>query len=677
MRVLKADNLKLSDIPQLHFASPKTWRNRGKHSRLYKQELCAFDIETTVISEINQSVMYVWQFAIGTDLVIIGRTWDEFKNLVKLLRAICGNHKLIVYVHNLSYEFQFLSGIHVFLNDDVFCPDSRKILRADWDCLEFRCSYYLTNLSLKELTRRYGVQHQKIDGDLFDYSVQRFAWSPLSDLEKQYIINDVIGLLESIRAIMDLYQDDVYTLPLTATGFVRRICRENMRPDRRLIQDIYPIYEVFQMLRAEFRGGNTHANRYYAGEVIRGLIHSKDIASSYPTVQCNCQYPITAFRPVKNLSAKKIDMLIDRGYAVLFEVEFYNIHLRNKYSPVPYIPIAKCSYYNNIVNDNGRILSATECHCVLNDIDWQIIVAQYTFSCRITRAYYADYGPLPDGLQAANREFFRLKTELKGIDGQELYYQKNKELLNSIYGLSVQNPAKASILYEDCLYTEDHSKTEEELLQAAKKKAFIAYQFGCWTTAHARAALEEGINICGDGLIYVDTDSCKYIGDADFTEYNDRIRERSTASGLVALDKKGLPHYGGVYETESDMQAFITQGAKKYAYEDLTGKIHLTVSGVGKRAGAAALEAAGGLAQFQPGFVFHNCGKTASVYNDGYFGPYNIDGHTIDITRNVVIEEKDYTLSRTKIYDCVLEDAKLFLSKSMEILKNSTMKQNI
>lgn len=692
MRILNADKLKITDLPRLHFATPKTWKNRGKHSRLYKQELCAFDIETTIIPEINQSVMYVWQFAIGEDLVIIGRTWPEFEKLVSMLQALANGNKLIVFVHNLSYEFQFLSGIHIFLNDDVFCPDSRKILRADWGCLEFRCSYYLTNLSLKELTRRYGVQHQKIDGDLFDYAVQRFPWTPLSDLEQQYIINDVVGLLESVRAIMALYDDDVYSLPLTATGFVRRICRENMRPDRLLIQDIYPDYDVFQLLRAEFRGGNTHANRYYAGEVLHGAVHSKDIASSYPAVQCNCLYPVTAFRPIKNISAAKIDKLINRGYAVIFEIELYNVTLRNRYSPVPYIPLAKCSFYKDIQNDNGRILSASEVHCVLNDIDWKIVVAQYTFSCRVIRGYYADYGPLPAGIVEANKEFYRLKTELKGIDGQELFYAKNKELLNSIYGLSVQNPAKATILYDDCLYRPDPSKTEEELLQAAKKKAFISYQFGCWTTAHARAALESGINICGDGLIYVDTDSCKYMGAADFSEYNAKMQAASEASGLVAVDRKGRIHYGGIYEDEADMTAFITQGAKKYAYInnvptsfqnlDLArvGEnqwLHLTVSGVGKLAGASALAAAGGLDKFKPGFVFRTCGKTQSIYNDGYFGQYQKDGHTLDITRNVVIQDKDYTLDRTKVYDCILDDAKQFLTKSMEILKNSTMNNNL
>lgn len=677
MRIIQANELKISDLPELHFAKPKTWRNRSKYAPLYKQEICAFDIETTTIEPLHQAVMYVWQFAIGTEFVVIGRTWDEFEKLLKLLNAVTDGNKLVCYVHNLSYEMQFLSGIFEFSNEDVFCPDSRKILRAYLRCLELRCSYYLTNLSLKELTRRYNVQHAKIDGDLFDYDKVRYPWTPLTELEQRYIINDVIGLIESIQVIMELNNDDVYSLPLTATGFVRRECREAMRYDHQHIVNIYPDYEVFKLLRAEFRGGNTHANRYYAGEIIEGVIHSRDISSSYPSAQCNYDYPVTQFKPVKNLSIKRVNELIEHNRAVLFEVRFTDVELRNKYTPVPYIPIAKCSYYRSIQNDNGRILWAKTIQCVINDIDWKIIDKQYKIGkIEVLQAYTAWYGSLPQGLIDSNVKFFKKKTELKGIDGQELFYMKNKELLNSIYGMSVQNPAKAQILFDDCGYNEDVTKTEEELLLKSRKKAFIAYQFGCWTTAHARAALEAGIDLCGDGLIYVDTDSCKYIGEADFSQYNEQMKQRSLQSGLYATDRKGVVHYGGVFEQEADMSAFITHGAKKYAYTDMEGKLHLTVSGVGKRKGAADLEAHGGLKAFEKGYVFKACGKTASVYTDSDFGWFPVDGREIYISRNVVIEDQDYTLSRTENYDEVLKQARRYLSKSMEILKNTTKQAN-
>ena len=35
----------------------------------------AFDIEATRLPEIEQAVMYIWQFQFGPDITVIGRTW--------------------------------------------------------------------------------------------------------------------------------------------------------------------------------------------------------------------------------------------------------------------------------------------------------------------------------------------------------------------------------------------------------------------------------------------------------------------------------------------------------------------------------------------------------------------------------------------------------------------------
>lgn len=673
MRIINASEVTIADIPELKKVEPPRG-NRKKNKRVYYGNICAFDIETTTIPEIKQSVMYIWQFAIDTELVVIGRTWEEFRKFVKLLKAVCGmKKKLIVYVHNLSYEFQFLSGIYQFKNDDVFCTESRKILYCVLDCLEFRCSLQLTNLSLSALTRRYNVAHQKLSGEEYNYGIQRFSWTELSADELQYTINDVVGLVESINCIMELYNDTVYTIPLTSTGFVRRICRSEMKPHYQEIKDIYPDIDVYRMLLAEFRGGNTHANRYYAGEVIREPGNSFDISSSYPSAQCNRLYPVSPFQKLGavTLSVNKVEKMINRHYALLFTVELRNVKLRYRYFSVPYIPIAKCSKLVNFVNDNGRVLEADLLEITVTDIDWKIIVNQYEFSAAVIAGYYAEYGKLPEPLIKENIEFFKQKTTLKGVEGQELYYLKNKELLNSIYGMGCQKPTKRTILFNDCHYDPDTSLTEEQLLEKSKRKAFTCYQFACWTTSHARAALEEGIKLCGDNLLYVDTDSCKFLGSVNFDEYNREQKELSLKSGLFAEDRKGVTHFGGVYEPDGEFTAFCTHGAKKYSYIDTGGKLHLTVSGVGKRRGVEALLAAGGIDAFQEGFIFHNCGKTASIYNDDNYGEYIIDGHTINITRNVVIEEKDYTLSRTGDYNTLLRQCKTFFFKNLEILQNS------
>ena len=665
------DSIKMQDIPAF---TADSRHKRSRYSLNYNSQVCAFDIETTALTEIQQAVMYVWQFAIE-DYVIIGRTWEEFKTLVKWLNTLANHRRIVVYVHNLSYEFQFLSGIFHFENDCVFSMDNRKVLKAVLGNIEFRCSYLLTNLGLQALTARYDVEHKKLSGEDFDYSVRRFSDTPLTDLELSYCVNDVLGLVECIHKILELNTDTLTSIPLTSTGFVRRYCKNAMRPEHKQILNAYPDYEVFKLLRKAFRGGNTHANRYYADEVIKGPVYSYDITSSYPFQQVCKQFPVFPFEQVHNNDIHFIDKLIEWGKAVLFHVALSEVTIRNKYVTIPYIPLDKALVLHGPVNDNGRILQADYMELVVTDIDWQIIVSQYSFKASLVTAYKTTYGTLPEGLRQSNIEFYKKKTELKGVQGQELYYMKNKELLNAIYGMSVQNPVKRSILFNDIggddpeLYIEDTSLSDEELLAKSKRKAFTCYQFGVWTTAHARKSLQDGIELCGDDILYCDTDSCKFIGHHDFTRYNDQMQALALRGGLYATDIKGITHYGGVYEQDGVYDQFITQGAKKYAY--LEGdKLHITVSGVGKRKGAEALAQAGGLDAFREGFVFHNCGKTESVYTDVNVGWYETDGRKVYVTRNVIIRDQDYTLGRSDDYTDIITLSKQDLNKICKHLQN-------
>lgn len=118
--------------------------------------MTAFDIETSTIPGTQQAIMYIWQWQIG-DFTVIGRTWEEFRDLCYRLKALCKEDQyIVVYVHNLSFEFQFLAGIYEFQPEDVFCIESRRILKCDMlGCLEFRCSYRHSNMSLDEFTRKW------------------------------------------------------------------------------------------------------------------------------------------------------------------------------------------------------------------------------------------------------------------------------------------------------------------------------------------------------------------------------------------------------------------------------------------------------------------------------------------------------------------------------------------
>ena len=46
----------------------------------YLDIVTAFDIETTALDDIEQSIMYIWQWQFGTEYTVIGRTWEEFSS---------------------------------------------------------------------------------------------------------------------------------------------------------------------------------------------------------------------------------------------------------------------------------------------------------------------------------------------------------------------------------------------------------------------------------------------------------------------------------------------------------------------------------------------------------------------------------------------------------------------
>ena len=73
------------------------------YNKKYADIISTFDIETTALDDIQQSVLWHWQACID-GLVCVGRTWEEFKLFLKgvndnLPKDLC----FVMYVHNLSY----------------------------------------------------------------------------------------------------------------------------------------------------------------------------------------------------------------------------------------------------------------------------------------------------------------------------------------------------------------------------------------------------------------------------------------------------------------------------------------------------------------------------------------------------------------------------------------------
>ena len=659
--MIKSDELVIlaSDLPLFHV---KQWfhvlsnqkGNPGKKMRKkYYQEFITFDIETSKLISVEHSFMYIWQCCIAGKITIIGRTWDEFLHFIDYLTNILPE-TIVCYVHNLSYEFSFLKGILDFGECDVFAAEPRSIIKANYRNIEFRCSYFLTNVALDKFTHDMNVYHKKLSGNDFNYNKFRSSTTKLTREELDYCLFDVWGLWEAIQTKMEATKDNIATIPLTSTGYVRRDIKKAMHSCRKQVQDIYPDFNIYKLLRKAFRGGDTHASRYYAGVIVPD-VHSYDRVSSYPDVLVNCKFPITQFLPEEPTMQRLIDLTEIHNKAVIFSIAICGLSCKND-TACPYIPFDKCTAINRAIRDNGRILSADYLEITITDVDWQIIQKEYTWeSIEIINLYSARYGYLPHPIITSILKYYDGKTALKGDDAHKLDYQLYKALLNSIYGLMAQNPVKFSYIYDvtNRIMIDKPNEFPEELLEESHNGAFVAYQWGVWCTAWARYRLHELIWLVGDAFVYCDTDSVKCIGNFDSVvdEYNQQRYKDSKESGAVSKSKNGTSHYMGIYELDGVYKRFCTLGAKKYCYEDERG-LHITISGVQKKDGAKELSK---IENFTPDFCFKHSAGLKAKYNDNVDMLIDYNGESIHITDNVYLSDTEYTLGITDEYKRILE----------------------
>ena len=116
---------------------------------------CSFDIETSSFKNDQDqkfACMYLWGANINGSS-IIGRTWEDFQTF---LLEVHNHYNLdsesrimIFYVHNLGYEFQFMSKRILWEPGKVFSIKERRPVYALSQLgIEFRCSYFLSNYSL-------------------------------------------------------------------------------------------------------------------------------------------------------------------------------------------------------------------------------------------------------------------------------------------------------------------------------------------------------------------------------------------------------------------------------------------------------------------------------------------------------------------------------------------------
>lgn len=638
-----------------------------------------FDIETTTVipedpSERPFAFCYQWQFCLN-GWVCFGRRLEEFIEFLERLAHemhLTEERKLVIYVHNFPYEFSFLrSWIPM---QHVFALDKRKPVRAEAmeGKFEFRCSYALSNMTLKKFCENsQGVIHSKLSGEDFNYDKIRTPDTKLTEEELAYCYNDVKGLEE---CLMDLLRSDtIKSIPMTSTGYVRRDFRKAMKENRRNRENFEATKldaVLFNMLHDAFRGGDTHGNIYHSNVTLEG-VGSRDIASSYPFQLMVRLFPMGKFTKVSPDWLRK-HTAIRRKYAYIFKVYLENFRYIGTCGN-PYIAISKLHARKNIINDNGRALKGSG-WLTVTDIDWKIISHEYEWDRMIIDGdiYISKYGELPAEFKSQVMKYFTGKTFLKGDPDQVYEYMKSKNKLNSSYGMCVTNPCKPDIEYDEQSGEFSDQKlpegmTELEFFQDLldkfykSKNSFLPYQWGVWCTCHARLQLREMLWKIGEYNVYEDTDSIKFLEPEViqplFEEENEKLKELAIKYGAYAQDRKGRTLYMGQWDDDGSYKRFKTLGAKKYLYEENDGSFHATIAGVNKKVGSAYFQKHGFQA-FENGTKLDNSGHLVAYYNDEMqLHEIEVNGCKILNGSNTALVNGSYTIGLTGEYLDLFERA--------------------
>lgn len=627
-------------------------------------------------SALPAACMYIWQFSMNAD-VYYGRTWQEFRLFLDRLEENCDKKKFI-FVHNLSFEFQFFcSQLKI---KAVMSRKSRKVMScdlADYN-ITFRCTLFMSNVKLAFLPKIFNLPVEKMEGDL-DYTKIRTPVTPLTEKEMGYCEHDCLVVYEYIKVELQTY-DRVDKIPMTSTGKVRKELQKLVMKDpyyRRLVGNAINIRpSVYNMLIESFAGGYTHANYIYTDEVLPN-VDSYDETSAYPYVLVTCKFPMKAFQ---QCYLKRREEMLDE-YAYLLRVTFKNI---------------KCKYYNNFISaskcswivggriDNGRIIRAKEITITLTDIDFKFILDTYECeSYEITQSFCALYNYLPSKFINFILDKYVNKTKFKNVKGKELEYAKEKNKFNALYGMTVTNMIRDEVEFDNVNGWRETPLTDVNIfdkLLKEKEKAFLSFAWGVWVTAYARDNLLRRVIELDQYAVYMDTDSIKCIQGYDksiFEKYNETVVEKiKQASEILNIpfdryaptDSKGVAHLLGVFECETGKgrqytyDKFITQGAKKYCVE-IDGEIELTVSGVPK-SGAKCLKR---IEDFRDDLVFDykDTHKQMIMYNDSQL-PFALLDY-----KGVKYEVKDKT-------GCCILPTTYELGKSLEyanlLTENSTQR---
>ena len=610
------------------------WRKKENNNVFYCSEVIGLDIETAWNHDIVDPITWMVSarvvfdgesllFRKPTELMAWYNSLVEKYNLNFLKR-------ITTIIHNASYDLSYLLPyIKAYLPNERpygLFDSPNKIIMYRQGCFEFRCTFRLTNETLAKWSNEMAVEHPKKVG-MYNYNKILFQDSKLSKKEIEYGEWDVFSMKEAFEKQLKLFHDDVTTVPLTSTGYIRRILRKASRKDKyyrgKYFTDTQLNLEQYNMCLNSFSGGYVHCNRFVKAQLLDqkyfekfGCTHGalRDFRSQYPKHLMQGLLPIgkpIIYYDIKNPIQRAININIDKildlypEFSSITKMRVYALELKDEdKTTMPIFQTAKMYnktddiYYHE---DNGRLLKMYKGHfeTYVDNHTLKIIKEQYNGKIVIEKVLIFKNGYLPECLQAPIDSLFLEKTEYK-----DKYFEKQekfgefanktiaakqdldaiKKLLNGCFGCFAMKPIRVNYAVNTTGKMSDDMKQATLEEYYAKYNNFLAYQLGIFVPALARAELFEYIDLIGqEKILYTDTDSLYYITNDEIEKKIEVLNKVKEEHSKYVIDSKGNKVLYEAFEKQAEFKAFKGLHSKCYGYVSTDGVLKITISGVPER----------------------------------------------------------------------------------------------
>lgn len=572
---------------------------RGKSESEISRTGYSFDIETTLNKQTEHTFMYVGQLAVNNTAYIF-RKWVDILNAIESIYNDGNdtNKTNIIWIANLGYEMSFMlprlakhfkgkATLDVFADSPRHPIFVRLVNESGTYCVEFRDTLRVSGLNLRNTAKNY-CKTQKLE---MEYNEMRNSKTNISNII-DYCANDVFICNEYYEYLLESLVDKGEYLPYTQTGIVRNRVKADYKNsefyETKAIKTMFPksLYEYSRVMNWLYSGGITHANHDYVGDTIGEIKDGKiingitgiDFTSSYPAVMAHEIYPMAAFTKCRFNTFEQLS----RNKFWYCTVTLNNVETTTSHT---LISASKCIKAENIIEDNGRVMTADSITIMLNNVDFEYLSLFYKWeSYRITSAFICKTGDrLPNYVIQNMLHNGQQKAELKakGLNDTPEYF-KNKAMFNCYYGLCVQRLVRDSISWNE---SDGYITESGDDYNTIKNQAVLNPFWGVYVTSYARRNLcinMFNIEKAGANVVYYDTDSL-YIKDIEnamnvINEWNEK---------MYAWNKKLKLH-----ECFEDLGAwdkdpaviFKTLGAKRYIKMDEKQHVKCTIAGLPKKA---------------------------------------------------------------------------------------------